>query len=281
MISVIIPAHNEAAVIARGLTALTSGAAMGELDVVVVCNCCDDDTAAIARDFGHSVRTIETSKKGKSHALNLGDQAARSFPRVYVDADVVCPLSTLRALSDCLREERFLAAAPLPNLDLSRCSWPVRAYYDVRSRLPSSFEGIGGSGVYALSKAGHDRFGSFPDLIADDGFVRVQFLPNERVTLRDVKSTVFAPRDLRDLLAIRTRARYGTVELVRRYPRCIQHIGTGNDKALMRLLRKPSVWPGVAIYIYVNMIARTRAQTALWRGGLAWQRDSTSRTDVV
>ncbi len=74
MISVIIPAHDEGSVIARTLEAMTNGAAPGELDVIVVCNGCTDDTAAVARRFGPPVRVIETDIAGKSHALNLGDQ---------------------------------------------------------------------------------------------------------------------------------------------------------------------------------------------------------------
>jgi len=63
-------------VIARTLKALTRGALPDELDVVVVCNGCSDDTAAIARRFGELVRIIETALPNNAHALNLGDRAA-------------------------------------------------------------------------------------------------------------------------------------------------------------------------------------------------------------
>jgi glycosyltransferase involved in cell wall biosynthesis len=52
MISIIIPAHNESSVIARTLKAMTDGAKPGELDVIVVCNGCSDDTAVVAGRFG-------------------------------------------------------------------------------------------------------------------------------------------------------------------------------------------------------------------------------------
>ncbi|MGA8273701.1 MAG: glycosyltransferase, partial [Candidatus Sulfotelmatobacter sp.] len=86
MVSIIIPAHNEGAVIARTLKAMTDGAQPAELDIIVVCNGCSDDTAAVARRFSPAVRVLETAIAGKTNALNLGDEAARSFPRVYVDA---------------------------------------------------------------------------------------------------------------------------------------------------------------------------------------------------
>ena len=182
MISIVMPAHNEGLVIARTLRAITTGALPDELDVVVVCNGCTDDTAAIARGFGAPVRVIETAVGNKANALNLGDQAARAFPRIYVDADVVVTLSTARALAECLEKEEAIAVAPMPYFELRDCSWPVRAFYDIRRRLPSFSEGIGGSGVYALSEIGRRRFGAFPNLVADDTYVRVQFKPEERKT---------------------------------------------------------------------------------------------------
>ena len=83
--SVVIPAHNEGAVLARSLQRLLSGSAPGELDVVVVPNGCSDQTAEVARRAG--VRVLETPVAGKVNALRLGEAACRTFPRVYLDAD--------------------------------------------------------------------------------------------------------------------------------------------------------------------------------------------------
>ena len=54
--SVVIPAYDEAVVIERTLDSLFAGIEPGELDVVVVCNGCADDTATLARASGHPVR---------------------------------------------------------------------------------------------------------------------------------------------------------------------------------------------------------------------------------
>src|SRR5450631_1121430 len=166
MISVVVPARNESPVIARTLAAMVSGAAPGEIGVVVVCNGCTDNTAEIARNFGPPVRVIETGIGNKSRALNLGDQVS-SFPRLYVDADVVIPLAALRALAARLEDGGALAVAPRRNINCDGATRCVRAYYDGRSMLPSAREGIGGSGVYAVSETGRQRFGQFPDVIAD------------------------------------------------------------------------------------------------------------------
>ena len=277
MISVVIPAHNESSVIARTLQSIIPGARPGELDVIVVCNGCSDDTAAVARRFGPPVRVLETNIAAKTHALNLGDEAARGFPRSYADADVVITMETIRTLARRLERGDVLAVAPTPNFDLAGCSWPVRACYEIRSLLPSAQEGIGGSGVYALSEAGRSRFREFPTLTADDGYVRIQFQPEERKTLRSASSTVFPPRTIKDLIATKTRAHYGSFELAGRFPRLWQNRGVSNNKSLMRLFRDPRLWCKLAVYCLVTTIAKHRAKNRLRSATTGWERDNTSR----
>jgi glycosyltransferase involved in cell wall biosynthesis len=281
MISVIIPARNESLVIARTLKAITAGADPDQIDVVVVCNGCTDGTAAIARGFGAPVRVIESDVGGKTNALNLGDQAASTFPRIYVDADVLITYDAIRALAARLDEGDILAAAPQGLMDLTGCSWFIRAYYDIRSRLPSARAGIGGSGVYAVSLAGRRRFGPFPNITSDDGYVRIHFKPEERETLLNVNSTVFAPRTIRDLINIRTRAYYGTIELARQFPGLWQNSGERNHKSLVSLFRYPTLWPKLPVYVYVNLTARYKAAVRARSSHSLWERDNTSRKAVA
>jgi glycosyltransferase involved in cell wall biosynthesis len=277
MISVIIPAHNESSVIARTLKAMTDGAEPGELDVVAVCNGCTDDTAAMARRFGPPVRVIETGIASKTHALNLGDEAAQAFPRIYADADVLITVEVIRQLTRRLKQGDVLAVAPTPHFDLTGCSWPVRAWFEIRHLLPSAHEGIGGSGVYALSEAGRGRFREFPSLTADDGYVRTQFQPEERETLRSASSTVFPPRTITGLIATKTRAHYGSFELASRFPKLWQNRGQANNHSLIRLFKDPRLWPKLAIYCLVTTIAKHRARNRLRRAVTGWERDNTSR----
>lgn len=280
MFSIIIPAHNEERVISRGLRALTDGARAGELEVIVICNGCTDHTPEVARGLGPAVRVIETEVASKVHALNLGDAAALSFPRFYVDADVVLSLAALRELAAQLSRGHVLAVAPRFRMDVSGASWAVRAFYDINGRLPSSREGIGGSGVYALSEEGRRRFGVFPDVVADDGFVRVQFREDERRTCEQCTSIVTAPRTLADLIKIKTRSHFGTCELRRLYPQLTGNLGKRNSAALVRLLLKPWLWCRLAAYAFVKIQARRRSRLRQRRaaGSAAWERDETSRT---
>jgi hypothetical protein len=233
----------------------------------------------LARLFGRGVRVIETDVASKVHALNLGDQAAGGFPRFYVDADVVLPLEAVRRMAARLQEQRVLAVAPRFRMELGGCSWAVRAFYDINGRLPSSGEGIGGSGVYGLSEAGRRRFERFPELTADDGFIRLQFTPAERETLHECHSSVHAPKTLRELITIKTRSHYGTMQLRQHMPELWRNVGGRNGPALGRLaLRCPWLWPKLAVYGVVKSAARFRARRQFKNASLiAWERDESSR----
>lgn len=135
--SAIIPAHNEAAVISRCLDLLLDGFKPGELDVVVVCNGCTDNTADIARSAGHEVRVIEIDIASKIAALRAGEKAVTDFPRLYLDADVMLTGAAARRVLEYLRSADSLVARPPIKYDTERSSLLVRSYYRARVRVPS------------------------------------------------------------------------------------------------------------------------------------------------
>ena len=277
-ISVVIPAHNEAGVIARCLEALTSGAADGELDVIVVCNGCKDATADVARRFAPHVRVIETATPSKGNALNLGDDAARSFPRFYVDADVVMPLGAVRDVARALRNGQALTAAPRLAVDVSRSGWMVRAFYDVWLRTPYMKRGMVGSGVYAVSAEGRRRFARFPDLTADDAFVRLHFRPEERKVVETGTFTITAPATLRALIKIKTRGHFGNYELRAQIPALWEGPGEGHGAALLGMARNPARWPAIAVYVFVRVVSRLLSYRRYYFGNHRhWERDDSSR----
>ncbi|WP_432570282.1 glycosyltransferase [Kineococcus sp. SYSU DK005] len=281
--SVVVPAHDEGAVIERCLRALRAGD--GDLEVVVVANACTDDTAERARAAG--ARVVETAVPGKAHALDLGDEACTAFPRAYLDADVSVDGQDLRRVLDVLREGPALAAAPRLRVDLSRSSWPVRAYYRVWTALPYVTDDLVGSGFYALSRAGRARFGTFPDATGDDTFVRALFAPGERVSVPGTTFTVHPPRTLAALLAVKTRARFGVAEhAAARVAGHAQHesarAAQGPGPVLRRLAARPALWPALPVYAAVGLLTRLRARRRLSSGApVAWDRDTTSRTPAA
>ncbi|SDB82514.1 polymer biosynthesis protein, WecB/TagA/CpsF family [Raineyella antarctica] len=209
--SVIIPAHNESAVISRTLSSIEPVVRTGLVEVIVVCNGCTDDTAALAAAVP-GVRVIEIDVPSKTTALNVGDSHATLWPRVYLDADTEITPTTLRTLLEHLRGP-VLAARPAFRYDVGTASWPVRSYYRARRRLPSTNQALWGAGVFGLSEEGHARFGEFPEVTADDYFVDQSFEDDEKMIVPAPPVPVRTPQDVASLLKVLRRNQRGPAEL--------------------------------------------------------------------
>lgn len=280
LISVVIPAHNEEAVIGRCLDRLTERPVPRGLEVVVACNGCTDRTAEVARGFGGPVRVVETEVGSKIAGLNLGDAAATGFPRVYLDADVEVSLDAIERVADVLEAGPALAAAPKMNVDLSRSSWPVRAFYKVWLARPYHGRGMIGGGFYALSEAGRARFDTFPDIIADDEFARSLFTEAERATPDNSAFTIHAPHRLAGLIKVKTRSRLGLYQLRKRRPELDDNSRAKTAAGPRSVLARPGLWPHAAVYLLVNLATRARARRQMKTiATYTWERDDTSRQD--
>jgi len=282
MITVIIPAHNEAAVIGQALVPLAEAVDAKLVEIIVVCNGCSDQTSDIVRRDFPNVTCLETDIPSKTNALNLGEQVTTYFPRIYMDADVVLRWDDLKRLTEALETGNILAAAPKFNMDFSRVFWTVKSYYEIWQRLPYVKEGMIGAGVYALSETGRQRFDKFPDIIADDGYVRALFKSYERTVVDDCEVTVRAPRTLADLLKIKTRSRLGVYQLYREFPELVGNEEKKYGSALKRLLPQIWLWPKLAVYLWINLAARRRAKKQLADlKNVTWERDESRRVELT
>ena len=282
MISVIVPVHDEEAVLPRCLRRLTAGTAPEALDLVVVCNACSDRSAEIARSFPFPIRVVETSVASKTNAWNLGDEAARGFPRFYVDADVELAWPAIARVAAALDEPGVLAAAPAIEVDTSGSSLAVRGFYRVWQQLPYLRTGMIGSGVFALSREGRARFERFPDVIADDDFVRRLFRPTERRSVPECSFKIFAPGDLDSLIRIKTRSRLGRLQLDQgAFPGSEESGHSSHVRGAVRLAASPRLWGALAIYAFVTLATRWRARRQAEAGAFGgWERDDSSRRNV-
>jgi glycosyltransferase involved in cell wall biosynthesis len=216
MTSVVIAAHNEDRVIARCLHALLHDSAPGEFEVVVVANGCSDTTVARAREagaaLGRAVQVLDLPGAGKAAALNAGDAVVHSYPRLYLDADVTISTADVRALAAALSPP-VLSAVPARHLVLTGRPWAVRAYFSIHSLLPAFDSALFGRGVIAVSEAGRDRFGQFPQLVADDLFLDGLFRPDEKRQVPSVVSEIQTPLRTRDLVRRLVRVRQGNAQM--------------------------------------------------------------------
>jgi hypothetical protein len=277
MISVVIPAHNEEAVIGRLLTGLLADAAPGEVDVLVVANGCTDGTARAAAQHGPSVRVVTTADANKFRAMRLADSAGAGFPRFYVDADVELDYSTIRRLAAALGRPGVLAAAPERARPADGAPWTVRWYFDVWHQLPTVREGLFGRGVVGVSQEGYARLRELPEVMGDDLAASLAFAPAERCVVEQTRVTVHPPRTLRNLLRIRERALVSTQQLAR--AGLFPEEGSAARTTRADLLAVARSAPAkVAWFVAVTALVRLRARRRLKAGDYrTWQRDDSSR----
>jgi hypothetical protein len=267
--AVIIPAHNEEAVIGRTLKMLAGPLASGSVEVIVACNGCSDGTEAVAHTFP-GVQVIQVPTASKVAALNAGDRAASRWPRLYLDADIELPEEALCATLERLAGEKtILCARPAFTYDTEGASWCVRAYYRARNRLPQASQSIWGAGVYGLNLRGHSRLGEFPDVTADDCYIDGLYEDGEKMILDCPPVTVRTPRSAKALLATLKRVYRGNAEL--------RGTGTPHTSRTLRQLAGSVQGPASAldatVYAAFALVGRLRAPAAP-----LWERDDSSRT---
>lgn len=278
-ISVIIPAHNEEQVIGRTLSLLLDNK-LDNNEIIVVCNGCSDSTEEIVEGFFPKVVLIKTDRSSKAHALNLGDQAANFWPRIYIDADVSINMESIKKMAQLLKTPGVMAVSPRAVNSYDRVGWLVQAFYKVWTELPYYQSGMIGCGVYGLSQEGRMRFESWPDIIADDGYIRAMFTGKERVLCSEATVMINVPRSIRQLVRVKTRSRLGRYQLAKMFPvlsklenREKDYFATG-----WHLMKRPSLYAGVFVYILINLITRIRAKRQLKKiHNYIWERDVSSR----
>lgn len=102
-VSIIVPAHNEEALLGATLAALRVAAAEvgAPHEIVVVDDSSTDRTAAIARE--HGARVVRADVHQIAAARNAGARAASGDFFVFVDADTIVPARVLCAAVDAMR----------------------------------------------------------------------------------------------------------------------------------------------------------------------------------
>jgi glycosyltransferase involved in cell wall biosynthesis len=280
MTSVVIAAHNEAAVIGRCLDTLLEGAEPGEFDVTVVANGCSDDTAAVAAQRP-AVRVLDLPAPGKAAALNAGDAVAVGFPRVYLDADIVLTTPGLRLIRDALdRPGGPLAATPRRSLTMTGRPALVRAYFAVNRRHPAFRDGLFGRGVIALSREGRARFGTFPELVADDLFLDSLFTTAEKAEVDGVTATVETPLRTADLVRRLVRVRRGNAAMraAAADGRVAADVRPAARGSWLRDVVVPRPWlaPAAVCYVAITLVAAAKARRGP-RDAITWGRDESTR----
>lgn len=273
MLSVIIPASNERALIGGCLSALlASDDVPGGVEVIVAANGCRDDTAAIARGFaaqaqarGWALLVLDLPAPGKLAALNAADAEALGDLRAYLDADVTVAPALLAQTVAVLDRPQAAYASGRVNITARR-TWASRAYARVWRRVPFMLHGVPGCGYFAVNAAGRARWGDFPAIISDDTYVRLQFTPAERHLVAASYDWPIA-EGFGALVRVRRRQDAGVAEVAARWPALMAHDGTpplGLRGLAALALRDPL---GFAVYAGVALRVRLSPGGADWTRG--------------
>lgn len=280
-ILVVIPAHDEEAVVRRGIRSVVAGARRS-VRVVVVANGCSDSTVErVLALCDPRVEIIERAGPGKALAIRHGLEAYGGEAVVaVVDADVVLEGPVVDGLVDILPGQEPRIGAPGLRLDLTGCTPLARRYHRTWLGEPHVRAGdIGARGVYAVNRPGLDRLREMPDIIADDGWARARFEPHERVVTAG-DSVVRPPRTYRSLVRRRARVILGNWELRRVLPGHDRPAPSSVTARTWRVRLSDAGILGTASWYLVELPARVLARRAGRTGRVAWGKDQSSRGAV-
>ena len=283
-ISVVVPAYNEADVIARALAPLADAATAGHLEIIVVPNACLDATAAVARDACPAARILETATPGKANAMSLAMQVARGDAIVFLDADLGLSVAAIEALAAPLLAGEADASFGRMEIASDHAQPLVRAFYRGWSLNPYLSGGKFG-GVFALSRKAAKQIFPLPRITADDEFISRQISPARKAFVSTAQFVMTAPATLSDLIKIRCRSRRGTRALeVAGQATQGRPTNAGGFAAVLRAAAgTPRRWGDVAVYGAVMLFVRARLafETLSGRKTTKWERDNSSRANLA
>lgn len=270
--AIIIPAHNEAAVIADTLRCLLDGLAPGEVTVIVAANGCIDDTVSRARQVASWITVLDIGEPGKSNAIRAAEALLGPGPRVYLDADVwlsgssaLCVLARLRGGAG--------GARPPAVTDLTGASWLVRSFHRARGRLPNVQREFSGGGCYGLSWDVRRTFDLFPDVLGDDLFA-ARVIPDGQAEIIDAPPVVVRPpRDARSLRRVLIRNVRGNRQLGEMFPDIAPLTTKQTVTALVGSVRGVQSLADATVYAAFVTAGRCGAR----HSDVRWERDESSR----
>lgn len=273
IITVIIAARNEVDYLPICLdTLLAQDSTAGPVQVVVSANNCMDATVAVAQSRqaafvgrGWQLDVIDRQEAGKPGALNAGDAVAKGDQRIYLDADVKCDPGLLGELRAALASDAPVYATGHLRVALAR-TLISRLYGRFWMQVPFMKEVAPGPGLYAVNAAGRARWEQFPEIISDDGFVRLNFAPHERV---EVDSGYEWPvvEGFSALIRVRRRQDRGMNQLFEHYPELGKnstHRRAGPITLTRLMLRDPF---GFVVYALVALLVRRQPAGQEWSRG--------------
>ncbi len=276
---IIIPAFNEETLIAKTLTTLFNDNSLRDIEVLVICNGCNDQTYYQVNSFikenalslenkNIDLLVLETSKASKTNALNIGINNSRGLIKVLIDADIQINGEDINILIDELQNKKLKAISPRVKFSFEKSNFIVRQYYRIASQ---SFYNVNIrlSNVIALSDTGVKQIVPLPDVIADDEYIRRQFAQHEYAVSSNCFLTFTCAKTLGSLIQVLTRVERGNIQLNSRYSSTTSMPKKGYGKLSVK---------SFPTFFLIKLLVKTRAKLQFLQGRInQWERDESNR----
>lgn len=225
LVSVLIPAYNEARVIVSSIGRILASR-YANLEVIVVDDGSTDATSAVVREhYGRDprVRLITTPNAGKAHAVNTALRLARGEVVVALDADTQFEPTTLPRLVRWFVDPKLGAVAgnaKVGNRINLITVWQALEYITAQNLERRALAALGAitvvpGAVGAWRRAALEQLGGFPsETLAEDQDLTIAVQKAGYSTLFDGQAVAWteAPDSVRGLARQRFRWAYGTLQ---------------------------------------------------------------------
>lgn len=269
-LNVIIPANNEQNYIGPCLRALAEQdldpQTIGGATIIVAANACTDATVAEAEKLrdplektGWQFHLIELAEGGKLNAINRAEEVSKSKVTAYLDADVICEPSLMRLIFEVLDTDAPRYASGCLTVVPPK-SWITQHFARIWARLPFMTTNVQGAGMFAVNRQGRARWGTFPDIIADDGYARLMFSPEERAK---VEAGFHWPmvEGFSQLVKVRRRQDAGVRELEARFPEIMKNESKPQMTASDHFRLFASAPISYLVYVFVILVVKSGGQS--------------------
>jgi len=158
MLSIVVPALDEAANLERLLPDLAAGCP--DAEVIVVDGGSSDGTAHVVRGRPNARYLI--SERGRARQMNAGARAARGDILLFLHADTRLPPGAAAAIADALADPTVVGGRF--DVSFSSARWPFRliaTFMNRRSRLTRI--ATGDQAIF-VRRAAFERLGGYPDI---------------------------------------------------------------------------------------------------------------------
>jgi glycosyltransferase involved in cell wall biosynthesis len=282
-ISIIVPAHDEEAVLGHCLASLVDQDVAAPVQVVVAANGCSDGTVDVAREWapalerrGFRFEVLDLAAPSKAEALNAGDRTACFGHRVYLDADVTLSSNALSSVLRAFDDDAGLLFCS-PRLHAIATTYAAGVYARVWAELPYVKGDVIGAGCYVVRDAGRDRWTTFPDIVADDKFARLHFARAERRVLEDSHFSVHLPVGIVELVRVRSRWIRANHELRALFPELARSDKRRYGGSPRFILRNAALWIDLVPFSAIYLAAELRALASRRHGPRTWERAARAR----